>query len=296
MEVNLLTEILLPLALAAIMLGMGLSLTPGDFKRVALYPKAVIIGLMCQLIALPLVGFGLALLWNLPPEYSVGIIILAACPGGPTSNLFAFLGNCDTALSITLTAISSVVTIFSIPLIVNLGLDVFMGEAHSFRLPLLRTMLQIALITIIPVSIGMYLKAKSPRRAQRYQKAVKTASVVFIAAVIIAVVFKDRTTVIPAFRDAGPAALSLNLLTISMGYFIASLFKLKFRQRATIAIESGIQNGTLAIAIAASATLLHQPEMAIPPAIYSLLMFFTGGGVAWIFSGKLPRIVDKEFN
>lgn len=286
MESSLLTEIFLPLALAVIMLGMGLSLTLADFKRVFEQPKAVFIGLIAQLILLPLTGFLLMHYWEIQPEYAVGIILLAACPGGPTSNLFAYLGKCDTALSISLTAVSSFITIISIPFIVNYAMLLHMEQEQYVALPVLQTILQIMFITLIPVSLGMYLKSKKPNFAQKSERPVKIASTVFIIIIILGAILKNKEIIVDAFLTTGLPALTLNVLTLVIGFLFAKLLGLGFQQASTVSIESGIQNGTLAIAIAASATLLNNPLIAIPPAVYSIIMFFTGGLASRIFGRR----------
>jgi bile acid:Na+ symporter, BASS family len=286
MQESLLTLVLLPLALGIIMLGMGLSLTINDFKRILQFPKAVLVGVVNQLVLLPLMGFLLMYFWELQPTYAVGIILLAACPGGPTSNLFAYLGKCDTALSITLTAVSSILTIFTIPFIVNYAMLLHLGEGQYVALPVLRTILQIMVITIIPVSLGMYLKFKKPEWAIKAERPVKLASTFFIILIILGAVLKDKENIIPAFQETGMPILILNTITLLVGFYSAKLLKLSFKQASTISIESGIQNGTLAIAIAASGTMLNSPEMAIPPAVYSLLMFVTGAVAVRVFQKK----------
>lgn len=292
MESSLITTLFLPLALAIIMLGMGLSLSLGDFRRILTFPKAVFIGLFNQIIILPLIGFGLMYFWELQPVYAVGIILISACPGGPTSNLFAYLGKCDTALSISLTALSSIITIFTIPFIVNYGMEIHMGEGQYIALPILQTILQITVITIIPVSIGMFLKAKKQNLAKRAERPVKIASTIFIIVIILGAVLKDKENVIPAFRETGLPTLVLNIITLLIGFFSAKILGLSFRQSSTVSIEAGIQNGTLAITIAASATLLNNPEIAIPPAVYSILMFFTGGLAVMLYHKYNSR--DKK--
>jgi bile acid:Na+ symporter, BASS family len=291
MQGNLLTEIFLPLSLSIIMLGMGLALTIEDFKRITIYPKAVITGLIAQLILLPIIAFGLMIYWDIKPEFAVGIILLAACPGGATSNLFAYLAKCDAALSITLTAITSFITIFTIPLIVNYGMELFMGSGQYVALPVLKTMIQIMIITVIPVSIGMFIKLRKPDLALKFERPVKIASAIFIAIIILGAIFKDRENVIPFFKATGLPALLLNVITLIAGFLTGKLAGLNFRQSATISIEAGIQNGTLAIAIAASATLLNNPQIAVPPAIYSLIMFATGALVAWFFGRRNGKVV-----
>jgi len=290
MQSNLLLEIFLPLSLSIIMLGMGLSLTIDDFKRITLYPKAVITGLISQLVLLPAFGFLLMYNWDLTPEFAVGIILLAACPGGATSNLFAYLAKGDTALSITLTAISSFITVATIPLLVNLAMELFIGKGQYVALPVLQTMGQIMIITLIPVSIGMYLKRKKPVLAAKSQQPVKVASAIFIAIIILGALFKDKENIIPFFIETGLPALFLNIGSLVIGFLAGKVMKLDFKQSATLSIETGIQNGTLAIAIATSATLLNNPQIAIPPAVYSLIMFATGALVSYWFGKKNGRL------
>lgn len=291
MESNIITEIFLPLALAIIMFGMGLSLTLGDFQRIFKAPKAVLLGLVAQLIILPFIGFTLMHFWELQPAYAVGIILLSACPGGATSNLFAYLGKCDTALSISLTAISSLVTIVSIPFIVNFALELHMGEGQYVKLPILQTIAQIMVITVIPVSIGMFLYSKKPKLAQVANKPVKIASTVLIIVIILGAILKDKENVIPAFQETGLPALTLNIVSLLLGFLVARIFGLAFKQASTISIEAGIQNGTLAIAIAASSTLLNNSDIAIAPAVYSILMFFTGGLASYIYGKKNKKSI-----
>ena len=295
MESNVITEVFLPGALAIIMLGLGLSLVVGDFKRIFTYPKAVVIGLVNQLILLPLIGFVLVSFFNLSPVNAVGVVLIAACPGGPTSNLLTFLAKGDAALSISLTAFSSLITIISIPFIVNLALELQFDKGNYIALPVLQTIIQIMAITIIPVSVGMFLKSKAPKTAQKFEKSVKIASAILLAVIILGAMLKQKEDLIPAFKEVGLVVLLLNLFTLGLGFFSAKILGLNFRQASTISIETGIQNGTLAIAIAAGATLLNNPQMAIPPAVYSILMFFTGGFFAWMFAKKNAKTKPKRF-
>ncbi|MEB3358621.1 MAG: bile acid:sodium symporter family protein [Synechococcales bacterium] len=285
MESNFLTEIFLPLALFIIMLGMGLGLTLADFKRILVEPGAVILGLLAQLLLLPLVGFILAGVFPLTPDLAVGLIILAACPGGPTSNLVTYLAKGNVALSITLTAISSLITVFTIPLVVNLAMQIFMGtgagEGTALQLPFLSTVLQIAVITLIPVSLGMVLHARAPGFAARVERGVKWLSLFFLGLIIAGLLVKERANVASFFVQVGGVTLALMVLTMALGYGIATLARLDDRSTTAITIEVGIQNGTLAIAIASAPTLLNTPTMAIPAAIYSLLMFGVSGAFAW---------------
>lgn len=280
MEANVLTEIFLPLSLAVIMFGMGLTLTLSDFKRILIYPKAVTLGLVNQLLLLPIVAFGFCVLFDLPPELAVGLMILAACPGGATSNLITHLAKGDAALSVTLTAISSVVTVASIPLIVNFAIVYFIPGGEQQQLNVLGTVIAVLFITIIPVSIGMMVKKKSPLLAGKLDNPFKIISTVFFVVIIIAALLKERANLIDNFSLVGPAAIALNLATLLMGYFSARFLGLGRKQSTTISIESGIQNGTLGITIAA--TLLVNSQMAIPSAVYGILMFGTSAVLIWI--------------
>jgi len=280
MEANILTTVLLPLALGIIMLGMGLSLTIADFKRIILYPKAVGIGLVNQLILLPLVAFALIKLFGLQTELAVGIMILAACPGGATSNLISHLAKGDTALSITLTAFSSLITVFSIPLIVNFAIVEFMPNGETLQLNVMKTVVSVLIITIIPVSIGMLIRGMAKGFSQKMEKPVKILSAVFLLLIIMAAVLKEKDSMLDFFKQAGPVALALNVAMLSVGFFASRMLNLTTRQSTTVSIETGIQNGTLGIAVAV--TIIGNSEMSIPSAIYSLIMFVTAGVVIYV--------------
>ena len=282
------STLILASSLIIIMLGMGLSLVIDDFKRIFIYPKAILVGLVNQMILLPLIGFGIAKLLPLSPEIAIGIMILAACPGGPTSNLIAHLAKADTALSVTLTAMSSFITILTIPFIVNFALIHFLSEGQMIRLDVVDTIIRIFAIIIIPVSIGMLIRKYRENFAFRMEKPVRTASGIVLALVIIGIVIKDRENFVSYFQQAGIAALMLNVATMVVGYLSARIFRLRDRQALSISIESGIQNGTLAITIAV--VLLGSTAFAIAPAIYSLIMFFTGGVVIYIGIRRLKVV------
>lgn len=274
------STIVLASSLIIIMLGMGLSLVIADFKRIFLYPKAIFIGLVNQLILLPLIGFLIAISLPMAPEIAIGIMILAACPGGPTSNLIAHLAKGDTALSVTLTALSSFITILTIPFIINFALVRFLNEGQIIRLDVVQTIAQIFIIIIIPITIGMIIRRYSEGFALKMAKPVRIASAFVIALVIIGIVIKERENFVSYFQQAGIASLLLNVATMLVGYYTARLFGIRDKQALSISIEAGIQNGTLAISIAV--ILLHSTAFSIAPAIYSLLMFFTGGLVVYI--------------
>lgn len=269
------STIFLAASLIIIMLGMGLSLVMDDFKKILVTPKAIFVGLTNQLIIVPLVGFALTLVFPLKPEIAIGIMILAACPGGPTSNLISHLAKGDVALSVSLTAFSSFITILTIPFIVNFALTRFLDAGQMIELPVVETIMQIFVIIVIPIVIGMVIRKYKEKFAIRMEKPVRKASAIVIALVILGVVYKERMNLVSYFQQAGIVALLLNSITMLIGYYSARLFKIKDRRAVSISIESGIQNGTLAITIAV--VILGNTTFAIVPAIYSLLMFFTGG-------------------
>ncbi len=269
------TTIVLAVSLIIIMFGMGLSLTTDDFKRVFVEPKAILIGLLNQLVLLPLIGFLLISIFSVRPEIAIGLIILAACPGGPTSNLITHLAKGDTALSVSLTAISSFVTLLTIPFIINLGLRTVLGSSTEIQLDVAQTIAQVLVVVVIPVILGMLIRAKKEAFAHQMEKPVRTASAVVFVLVLAGVILSEKENLIPYAKEAGFITFILNILTMGIGMMIATFMKLSSRQAISIAIESGIQNGTLAIAIATG--LLLNTEYAIAPAIYSLIMFITGG-------------------
>lgn len=267
-----LTTVFMPFALGIIMLGLGLSLTADDFKRVVKYPKAVFIGLLCQMIVLPLVCFLIAKSFGLPPALAVGLMLLSASPGGATANLYSHLAKGDVALNVTLTAINSLLTIFSIPVIVNLSLGYFMGSEAYIPLQF-KKVVEVFMIVLVPVGIGMLLNRQFPAFSKRMEKPVKIASALILATVIIAATIKEINNVGVYFAQVGVAALAFNLVSMLTGYFLPTVFQLPQKQRISIAMEIGIHNGTLAIFIALNA--LQNTAMAMPAAIYSIMMFFT---------------------
>jgi len=285
MESNLITTAFLPLALAFIMLGMGLSLNLGDFKNIFRYPKAMVLGLFCQLVLLPVLGFFLILSFGLKGTMAVGIMIIACCPGGPTSNMITHLSKGDTALSISLTAMSSVITIFTIPLLVNFSI-VYFGEEGSVSLPFIPTVLRITGVTLVPVAIGMWLKHRFAAMAQKADRPVRIASILFFVLVVGGAILNEKDQIVNFFAVAGPVTLLLNVLTFGLSLLFSRILTLPVPQQLAISIESGIQNGTLGIMIAA--TLLQNSAMAIPVVIYSLIMF-----VASILIVSIAGKMDK---
>ena len=288
MQSNVLTEVFLPLALAIIMLGMGLSLTLADFKRILVYPKAIFVGIVNQIVLLPLLAFAIIFVLGLQTELAVGLVILAACPGGPTSNLISHLSRGDVALSISLTVVSSLITVVTIPFLVNYAIVKYIPDGQQQALPIFTTILSVLVITLIPVAIGMAINKAKPALATRLDRPVKILSAIFLFLIIAGALAKEKENLVNFFLLVGPAALLLNLLSMSIGYGTSCATGHDTRQCITIAIESGIQNGTLGIAIAA--TLLQNPAMSIPSAIYGLLMFITSFGVILWGNRVIPQV------
>ena len=286
MQSSMLTAVLMPIALAVITLGLGLSLTKADFARVLVYPRAVVIGLFCQTILLPAAAFFIARGFNLSPELAVGLMLLAASPGGATANLFSHLARGDVALNITLTAVNAVLSLLTLPLIVNSSLAYFMSGDRTVSMQPGKVA-QVFVVVLVPVAAGMLLRARRPALAQRLERPVRILSATFLILVIAATVLKERANVVSAFQQVGLAALVFNLTSMAVGYFLPLLARLPERQAVAIGMEIGIHNGTLAITIASSPTLLASPTMAIPPAIYSLIMFLTAGAFSFVVGRRL---------
>lgn len=291
MKESVLTSVVLPLSLFVIMLGMGLSLVVDDFKRVVRYPKAMAVGLTNQLVLLPLIGFGIATAFALEPAMAVGLMIIAACPGGVTSNLITHVSRGDTALSISLTAINSAITVITIPLIVAFALDHFVGEARTIEMPVLKTILQIVAITVVPVGLGMIVRRKATDFADRMERPARIASSVIFVLIVVGIIAANVELIREHFVALSGVTLALNVATMALGFVAARLASLNMPQSLAITIESGIQNGTLAIVLATS--ILKQGDMALPAGIYSLIMFMTGG-LLMVYFGALRKPGDAE--
>ncbi|WP_420399781.1 bile acid:sodium symporter family protein [Flagellimonas sp.] len=278
-------KVFLPLSLAIIMLGMGMTLVPADFTRIIKYPKAILLGLTNQLVFLPLIGFALAIIFGLNPVTAVGLMILASCPGDPTSNLITQVCKGNIALSVTLTAIASFISILTIPFIISYALTYFGGKTDiAIQLPILDTIIQIMGITVIPISIGMFIRRRRTEFAKRMERPMRIASTVIFILVFIAVLAANAEKLVEGMKAAGIVTLVLNLATMGLGYMTARLFKLNLKNVISITIESGIQNGTLAFVIATS--ILNNIEMGIPTGAYSIWMFITGGILMWYFGKR----------
>ncbi len=283
MESSLITSLFLPLALGIIMLGLGLSLTIDDFKRVVVYPKAMLIGLLCQMILLPIICFGIAIFFKLPQELAVGLMLLSASPGGATANLYSHLSKGDVALNISLTAVNSLLTLFTLPFIVNLSIGYFL-ESGQFIPMQFKKVMEVFAIVLVPVTIGMFIKSRSNAISQKLDKPVKILSALFLVLIIVATIVKEKSQIAEYFQQVGLACLVFNVLSMMIGYYIPYLFNIGKKQAIAIGMEIGIHNGTLAIYIALS--VIGSSTMSIPPAVYSLIMFFTAAIFGYLVSRK----------
>lgn len=278
-------QIFLPISLAIIMFGMGLSLVKDDFVRLFTHPKAVLVGLCNQLLFLPLFGFAIVLLFDLNPSMAIGVMILSVCPGGPTSNLITQVSRGNIGLSVTLTALASLITVFTIPILLSKAIAYFTGDTDVvIQLPILETMLQILVITVIPISIGMMIRKRREAFALFMEKPMRTASTVLFVIIFLIIIIANKDNLTQAFKEVGLPTLLLNLSTMGLGFLSAKLFGITGKSQISITIESGIQNGTLAFVIAT--TMLNNLEMGLPTGAYSIWMFITGGFLMWRLGKK----------
>lgn len=276
------------MVLGLIMFGMGLGLTVPDFTRIFQYPKAALVGLGGQLLVLPCLGFLVATALDLEPELAVGLMILTFCPGGVMSNVMSHLAKADTALSVTLTTVSSFITPWTTPVLVNLCLVYFMGNEDQVQLPLWGTLIKMIMITVVPISLGMLVRSRWPNFATRADKWVGVLGVFFLAVVMAGITWKERDNLADLMATAGGATLLLCLVSYAYGIFSARAARLSVRQMSSVCIEVGMQNSALAMVI--SLSFLENSRMAIPPMVYSIMMF----GVGWILVAIFHRLNSKE--
>ena len=284
MQADLLITAILPAAVFIIMFGLGLSLRIADFTYVMKQPKIILIGLSTQFIALPLIALLIAILFELSPELAVGLMIISFVPSGTTSNMFTNLAKGDVALSISLTTVSSLLTSFTIPLFTFLAMKYFLGSESTIEIPLLKTVFQLLIIIILPVIVGMVILSKWKNIADKMEPLIRILSIVFLVLIVIAIIVKNRVEMPGFFLQTGAPVLTLNILALGLGYWLAKLFKLSQKQAVTIGYEVGIQNGALALMIAG--TIIGNETMMIPAVTYSLFMFMTAFIFYWILKKK----------
>lgn len=270
MQASVLTEVLLPLALAFVMFGMGLTLTLSDFARLLKAPKAVLTGFIGQIILLPMMALGLCFVFELPDYIAVGVMVLAACPGGTTSNLISHVAKANLALSVSLTAISTIACVFSTPFIIQFALDYFVKE-NTPDFSIIQTVIGLVGISIVPVIIGMTIRRFNSRFATKTESFFRQFSMYFMLLMIVGVLVSERNNLAASFERAFLVCLTLNLSSVLLGLGLAKLSNLAFKDSLTLAIEIGVQNAALAMLICI--TFLDAPDYAIAPGVYGVAMY-----------------------
>ena len=260
----------IPWVLRLVMMGLGLSLTAADFKRVIVFPKAATIGLIAQLIGLPLAAFALAWLFSAPPAIAVGLVILAACPSGVTANAYSFAARADVPLCVTLSAITSVVTVFTIPFLIDLALRVFSEQGQIMTLPMGNMLLNLMSITLLPLVLGMLFRFWFAGLAKKAVEPIRKSVLYLMIAVLLLGVTSSYQDLFDYWAVAGGLVIAMNLLTMGLGYGAAKAFKLPQPQVVTITFEVGVQN--LALAFAITFNILQRPDLAIAGLIYAVVM------------------------
>ena len=263
-----------PISLALIMLGLGLGLTSRDFLRVLNNPKDFIVGFICQLILLPVVAYIIVLIMDLPIEIALGIMIIAAAPGGVTTNVMTKFANGDVALSISLTAIISLISIFSVPFIIFKSADLLGAPGISSNLTMTGIALKMALVVTVPVMLGMVIRKFAVNFVTSNISIIEKITIILFLIVFAAILVEEKDNILNYFKQAGIAALTLNVVMIVLSYYIAKMFASGVKQRKCISIECGLQNGTLAIFVATQ--IFSDITYIIPTAAYALIMYLTG--------------------
>ncbi|MFC2080220.1 bile acid:sodium symporter family protein [Bacteroidota bacterium] len=279
---NIFSAYFLPVTLAIITLGMGLSITLNDVKRVFFRPRAILIGIICQILLLPVIAFSIALLTDINSYFKVGLIIIAACPGGATSNLITYLLRGNVALSISMTALNSIITLISIPINVSIALMVFLNTETHINLNVWDTILKVFLLTIVPAYVGINIRHKWTDLADKLNRPLRIILPLILAVVYLGVLFIDEGAEPMTrmdFFSLLPLTLLLNIVSMFLGWWIGRLSRLKKRDSFTIAIEVGLQNSALAIFVAGS--LLENRTMALVAVIYGSFSFFSTAFIAW---------------
>lgn len=268
---QILTQVALPIAIILIMTGVGLSLTPSDFQRVLKQPKAFFLGALGQILILPLIAVAVIAATGLTGELAIGLFILSLCPGGATSNLYSYLAKADVGLSVSLTAVIGMITPFTIPLLAVWAINFYGNAGEQFQLPIISTWIKLMVVTVIPVLIGMGVRAKWSDFAKRSETFVSGFSMAVLAFVIISICINLGEKMIDFAIATGPAVIILNLTTMTLGYFAGRFLLHQEAQSRTITLEIGMQNGTLALLITSG--ILESSTMSMAPSIYSLFMF-----------------------
>ena len=289
MQASVLTEVLLPLALAFVMFGMGLTLTLADFARLIKAPCAVITGFIGQIVLLPLLALGLCIAFGVPDYIAVGVMVLAACPGGTTSNLISHIAKANLALSVSLTAISTIACVFTTPFIIQFALNYFVKE-NAPEFSIIQTVTGLVGISIFPVIIGMTIRHFKSGFAMKTENFFRQFSMYFMLLMIIGVLISERDSLAASFESAFLVCLALNLLSVFLGLMLAKISALAFKDSLTLAIEIGVQNAALAMLICI--TFLQAPDYAIAPGVYGIAMYI-GPALLALWAKRNAKIAVK---
>ena len=262
-----------PLSLALIMLALGMGLTVQDFTRVLKQPKDFLVGLVCQLIFLPIIAFALVLILDTPVELAVGLMIIAAAPGGVTSNILTKFANGDVALSISLTAIISLLSIITVPFIIFKSIDLLNASASTNEISMTGISIKMFLVVTLPVILGMIIRRFANNFVSSNEKTTQTISLILFLIVLFGAIIQERANILPYMMKAGTITFLLNIIMMLIGFYVAKIFATGIQQRKCISLECGLQNGTLAIFVATQ--IFNDVVYIIPAAIYSLIMFAT---------------------
>ncbi|EXB47032.1 bile acid:sodium symporter family protein [Acinetobacter sp. 1000160] len=286
-----LITLFLPIALAIVMAGLGLELTLKDFARVTKHPKAVIIALFCQLVLLVGIALLICKLLALPPLLAVGLMLLAASPGGSTANLFSYLYKGDIALNISLTAINALVAALFLPFIVNFAILHFMNEGQQLGLQFSK-ILQVFLIILVPVAIGMLVRHFAPHIAEKLNRPVRIFAIVFLLIIIAGAIFTERENLLAYLGQIGFATALFCAISLAVGYFVPRLFGISSYQARACAFEIGIHNSTLAMTIAL--TVMASTTIAMPAAVYSIFMYIFATIFGILITRFGPPVTEKS--
>lgn len=282
-EDSALSSLLVPGALAAIMFILGLSLTPADFRRVFEYPRGIAVGMGNLVVVSPLLAFAIASLYGLPPELAVGLVLLGASPGGTMANLLTHLARAETALSVTMTAVSSLAAVVTVPLYLTLAASHF-GLGGVGDIEIVPVALRVFAVTVLPISAGLAIRVRRPEAVLRREALLRQVAVVIFAIVVAGVIAAEHERVFDNLAAVGAAALTLNVTAMAISFTVSKLVRLDDRQATAIALELGVHNAVLAIAVGTSIAA----GLSAPAAVYSVFMFVTGIGFAWFMSRRLP--------
>lgn len=287
------SQILFPAALAFIMFGLGMELTVADFTRLARMPKPVLVGLLGHMFILPLVALAMIGLFPMPAAFAIGLMVVAACPGGAVSNLWTHQARGDVALAVTLTALSAAVAVVWVPVLLNLSMEHLIGQSAAIRLPVGPTMLHIAMLTVLPVALGMSVRRLAPGFAQRMDRPVRILSLLFLALIVAAILVRGPGELGYLLATAGPPVLLYNFLVMAIGLLLARLARLTPKQVITIPIEVGIQNVIMAATLATAPQFLNRPEAGLVPSIYGFTM--TLMAIVWLLVIRFaPGLLGRE--